>query len=190
MILDDDVEFIRLRHRKQFDESVCATNLLLVGVSLADRIHANRVTTNLFRKCEPLLVIRRELRARRFVGRTAQSFTVAHHEFALDAKVVTALAEFAPERLFTNAARVELIHEFDARDAELLFRDLREVHRIGGVVRAFLGLPKTKASVQRPLRERDRIGKQLRRCLRVRGARGHRRLSVVLRESARRKCRK
>ena len=97
VIFNDDVEFVRLRHLEEFDETVCATNRLLASVSLADRIHADCMTSNLLREREPLLVIRRELCARCFVGRTAQSFAVAHDEFALHAEVVAALTELAAE---------------------------------------------------------------------------------------------
>ena len=148
MILNDDVEFERLRDLKEFHQTIRTTNLLFVGVPLTDGVHTNGVAADFLREREPLLMICGELRTRCVVGCAAEPFAIAHDEFALHVKVVAALAEFASERLFTNAARVELIDEFDARDAELFFRDLRKVHRIGWILRTFLGLAKAKASME------------------------------------------
>lgn len=146
MVLDDHADPVGRTELGQLPQSVGRPlNLLVVGAA-AGGVHADRMAAEILGPLDPAIVVLHGLLPLLFVGVTELAFAVAHDQQALDAGVVGPRLQFLQRRVVVLLVLVELIDVLDGVDAELLLRDLREIHRIGLLVE--------EGPVERPLGER------------------------------------
>ena len=159
MVLDDDVDAVRIGELTQASQTVRGQLLLLLEVEhrVAARVHAYRMAAEIPRRLHPLVVIGDRGGTCRLVPVAEFAFIVAHDEEALNALAVGARFHLAQVALLARLVEEECVDVLDAAEAVVPLGDGGEVE-----VLHFAG---SEGSMERPLGEGDRIeGPRLRSC--------------------------
>jgi hypothetical protein len=150
VVLDDDVDPVRVAERGQTVQRVGGAPRDLLGRAGARGVHADRVAAEEARGRDPAEVVLGRLPPRGVVGVAELALGVAHDQEAFHAGVVRAALHVGEIIEVDRALLEEGVHVLDGVEPELFPRERREVAR---VERAGANRP-----VQRPLGEGDGEG--------------------------------